>query len=449
MNGPARIACRLIVLMMALTGAGQAVASPRTSHETLPSCFGPAPIVYPCDFDLAHPGALVKLGEQIPLARCAAGGSLPCVAAVRRNGVDVEPCLGSGPPVRRLCAEVGQSRFRSTDARASVVWDSIVMRASNYETNSVTTMYEPVPFDDVWEVDITASTQNWRGGGSGRFGSIGVRPNADGTFTVTMKGSPARLTPSTAACGLDCMSRPGSVAPLLAPSYLEMQLSSQPLDLADPTEFSGYSVFANTMSTGTVPSTERGRFVMFLGNTHFEPDGVTPVVGRLELTLPLRFLRYYLQIDDPSRVTPSAFDVRLADGSTTQNPATTVTIDAEGAVRIVVPDIHFSSPQLIVTGRFTPTAPRTVTVKRLSSRTARFVVSGARSRGFKITGYKVSCASTTRFKGKRHVVSRSPLRGPAFGIAGLRPGSAYDCKVFTLGRGLADPAQFRRVRITA
>jgi hypothetical protein len=264
--------------------------------------------------------------------------------------------------------------------------------------------------------------------GIGRHGDVVRTDDGDGTWHVAMTAHPTLV-----AQGCDNSSLPWT-CPTDADSERTV-LAAEVTDWTNWTDvtqrkaFFGVDFWTNIEVNSFPPNvfadeaTNSARMVLDVAAPHFLSDGTTVYHGHFEMVLPNDFLHENFFIPSPTTMTPASLAV--AGGG----PVSTTTVEKPlpgDPMYIDVSDITFSKRRLKVsTGVIVPTRPTHLTARRTTSRAGTLSYDLAKARGARVTGYQAACVpahgDTVRGSVKGNA---SPLK-----VAGLKAGTAYDCRV--------------------
>jgi hypothetical protein len=187
--------------------------------------------------------------------------------------------------------------------------------------------------------------------------------------------------------------------------------------------FDGMNMYTNVAETSLPPSLVDGdsgpELEIELVDHHYESDGTTVVHGDFYLRIPAAFLATYWGINDPATLATDGLNASIGAGggtlAVTDEPGNT-------GVDVQISGLTFSRRHLTIKlGHVSPRAPTNVKASRVSGTTGKVTFTKSRTRGQKVTGYKLSCKASTGT-----TVSATSKRSPLV-VKSLVPGRAYKC----------------------
>jgi hypothetical protein len=267
---------------------------------------------------------------------------------------------------------------------------------------------------------------------------IDRQPQGDGTYHVTVEGTPIPITAGAqdgtnddcdqSAWPWTCKETAVRDVDAVFGGWITDYGSWDDVDQRE--SFYGMNYATNIEATDIPPqvfgdpSAGTAQLVIGLANPHFQHDGDV-FHGFLHMRIPNAFLKAVYDVDDPASMSGTSLTTSYS-GAAPGSGTTTVSQEASGNAMLVdASGLTFSSKRLhIKPGVVTPTRATNLKAHRVTSHRGRIAFTRAKARGSHIRGYQARCVSLN----KNSVVKDSGPSTPLV-VHGLRAHTAYDCRV--------------------
>ena len=355
------------------------------------------------------------------LANCTGGGPRPCVVSVERNGSPVS-------------GEWGFMASYDAGAEKRVSFTATKGGAGGYDLGSDA-------LQDRWEVELDMGTVVPRvvtGKGAQAVVERTKTTGSPDTYMVTVSANPVTVSGQCDQSVWPWTCKEWSADPDPSENgewlgYLDFQVTDYGTwdDVAQRNAMYGMNYFTNVAATSVPPqvvrdaTTDSDYLMLELANRHLMEDGVTVVLGQVELRIPNSFLRVAYDVPNPATMTSGSLKTTVSGSTAGAGDVAVTQEEGADAMLVDIDNMTFSARRAhIRRGVITPTAPQGVTAARTSGQRGRLSFTAATPRGAAVTGYQARCVLV---KGT-HVASGSASASPVV-VTGFRSGKPYNCKV--------------------